>query len=86
MRRRDQTHVGHFITGALHIREASTRPRPHDTGGVQQTITQFFKRMTSGDPTPPTTTGLTLEQEEAQRVRRRPRESGYRRPRPSRIY
>ena len=44
MRRTDQTRVGRFITGALRIREESTRPRPHDTGGVQQTITQFFSR------------------------------------------
>ncbi len=81
MRRRDQTHVGQFIIEALHIREESTRPRPHDTGGVQQTITQFFQRVTSRGPTPPMTTGLTLQQAEAQRARRHPRELGYRRPR-----
>ncbi|MCO5575300.1 hypothetical protein L7F22_029100 [Adiantum nelumboides] len=80
--RSDQVQLGRFLTAALGIREQILQPRLQAGERTQRTITEFFQREVSSERSSTRTSGLTLQQAETQRVRRRPQVPGYRRPQP----
>ncbi|MCO5569503.1 hypothetical protein L7F22_023216 [Adiantum nelumboides] len=80
--RSDQVQLGRFLTAAWGIREQILQPRLQAGERTQRTITEFFQREVSSERSSTRTSGLTLQQAETQRARRRPRVPGYRRPRP----
>ncbi|MCO5604089.1 hypothetical protein L7F22_058247 [Adiantum nelumboides] len=80
--RSDQMQLGRFLTAALGICEQILQPRLQAGEGTQRTITEFFQREVSSERSSTRASGLTLQQAETQRARRRPRVPGYQRLRP----
>ncbi|MCO5607693.1 hypothetical protein L7F22_061892 [Adiantum nelumboides] len=75
--RSDQMQLGRFLTAALGIREQILQPRLQADEGTQRTITEFFQREVSSERSSTRASGLTLQQAETQRARRRSRVPGY---------
>jgi len=76
MESRDQRQLGQFLVEAQRHRESALQaPTTATDGGRQSQLTYFFQRATTL-PDPPR--GVTLQQAEEVRARRRPRAPGYR--------
>lgn len=81
MESRDQRHFGRFLSEIHRHRDTLLDPGTTTTeGGRQSCLTDFFQRVITA-PAPTTEKGVTLQQAEQIRARRRPRVPGYRAPR-----
>ena len=82
MDRRDQRQLGRFILEIQSHRDTVLHPPEEvQTGGRQAQLTDFFQRITAPPPSTDAQRGVTLQQAETHRARRRPRDTGCRAPR-----